>query len=189
MNKFLQNALSCATGFRVNELKVSMIFLLVASLYAFPLQAEETLKNVHVSLMVENATVRQVLNILERQSEYKFFYGSDQFNIKRRLNVNFHGAMDEALRRVLGAEIVYSISGKHIILRKKLETTSLVAPDREQDDEESVDTMILIPSNDYATNADVKSADIIVSGVVTDDASGALPGVNVLLKGTTIGTT
>ena len=51
MNKFLQYALSCKAGFCVNETLVSMIFLLLTSLYAFPLQAEETLKNVNVSLI------------------------------------------------------------------------------------------------------------------------------------------
>lgn len=124
MNKFLQYALFSKAGLCVNETRVSMIFLLLTSLYAFPLQAEETLKNVNVSIMLERATVRQALNGLEKQSEYKFFYSSDQVNTKRRVTLNFHGTMDEALHLILGKEISYAISGKHIILRKKLLLTS-----------------------------------------------------------------
>src|SRR5687768_2859088 len=97
-----------------------MMFLLLASLNLFPLQAGETLKNVNVSLMLKDATVSQALSILEKQSEYKFFYSSDQFNTERAITLNFHGDMDSALQLILGKEIRYVISGSHIILKKNL---------------------------------------------------------------------
>ena len=186
MNKFLQYALFSKAGLCVNETRVSMIFLLLTSLYAFPLQAEETLKNVNVSIMLERATVRQALNGLEKQSEYKFFYSSDQVNTKRRVTLNFHGTMDEALHLILGKEISYAISGKHIILRKKLLLTSQLIQGSE-DEENSWTPPVLMPS-EPSVNYRVETADLIISGIVTDD-NGPLPGVNVLLKGTTIGTT
>src|SRR5687767_11876857 len=95
-----------------------MMFLLLASVYLLPLQEGKTLKNVNVSLVVKDATVSQALSILEKQSEYKFFYGSDQFNTERTITLNFHGDMDSALQLILGKEISYVISGRHIILKK-----------------------------------------------------------------------
>ena len=139
----------------------------------------------HLSL--EHATVRQALNVLEKQSEYKFFYSSDQFNTKRRVTLNFHGNMDEALQLILGKEISYAISGKHIILKKKLLLMSELNQE-DEDERKSLEPPVLIPS-EPAVNDSVKSADLTISGIVTDDANGPLPGVNVLLKGTTIGTT
>ncbi len=187
MTKFLQCALSLKAMLRINETRVSMIFLLLTSLYAFPLQAEETLKNVKVSIMLERATVSQALNVLEKQSEYKFFYSGDQFNTKRRVTLNFHGNMDEALQLLLGKEISYALSGEHIILKKKLLLTSEVIQPTENEND-PLESPLLIPSEPTGNDA-VESPDVTISGIVTDEVNEPLPGVNVLLKGTTLGTT
>ncbi len=164
-----------------------MIFLLLTSLYALPLQVDETLKNVNVSIILEQATVRQALNVLEKQSEYKFFYGSDEFDTKRRVSLNFHGNMDEALRVLLGEEITYAISGKQIILKKKLPLTSEMIQ-ADENEKKSLDPPLLVPTV-AVINDIMVSPDQTISGTVTDDVNEPLPGVNVLLKGTTVGTT
>jgi TonB-dependent starch-binding outer membrane protein SusC len=187
MNKFLQSVLSYKAGLCLNETLVSMIFLLLTSLYALPLQAEETLKNVNVSIMLEQATVRQALNVLEKQSDYKFFYSSDEFNTKRRVSLHFKGNMDEALVLLLGKEITYTISGKHIILKKKLLVTSEVTQPGEID-KNPLDSSTSTPT-DPTVNDTAVPPDLEISGVVTDDVNEPLPGVNVLLKGTAVGTT
>ena len=163
-----------------------MMFLLLISLYALPFQTEQTLKNVYVSLVLEQATVRQGLNALEKQSEYKFFYGSDEFNTKRKVSLTFHGNMDEALVLLLGQEITYSISGKHIILKKKLILPPETIPADET--EKSLDPPLANPT-EPAVNDIIGSADLTISGTVTNDANEPLPGVNVILKRTTVGTT
>jgi TonB-dependent starch-binding outer membrane protein SusC len=163
-----------------------MIFLLLTSLYAFPLQADQPLKNVSVSITLERATVRQALNVLEQQSEYKFFFSSDQVNTKRIITIDFHGAMDEALQLILGKEISYVISGKHIILKKKLLLTSELIQENEEK-ENSWTPPVLIPS-EPSVNYRIETVDLPIRGVVNGD-NGPLPGVNVWLKGTTRGTT
>src|SRR5688572_11056735 len=163
-----------------------MMFLLLISLYALPFQTEQTLKNVYVSIVLEQATVRQALNVLEKQSEYKFFYGSDEFNTKRKVSLTFHGSMDEALALLLGQEITYSISGKHIILKKKL----ILPPETiaaDETEKHSLDPPLLIPIDPVKDN--LVSPDLTISGTVTNDANEPLPGVNVILKRTTVGTT
>ncbi len=120
MNNFLPEALPLIASFCVDEPLVSMMFLLLTCLYAVPLQAEDTLKNVKVSLMLKEATVREAINILKKQSNYNFFYRSDRFDAERKITLDFHGNLEEALQLILGEEITYVVSGKHIILKKKL---------------------------------------------------------------------
>lgn len=169
MNKILQGDSSYPVGFRVSRTKIFMLFLLLTSLYAMPLQAEVTLKDVSVSIMIENTTVKHALNILEKQSDYRFFYNSEQFNPKKKVTINFHGNMEEALQLIMGKDVSYVISGKHVILKK-----NSAQPDQR-----------LAVSNKPVFSR----ADIIVTGTVTDETTGPIPGVNVILKGTTVGTT
>lgn len=172
MNKILQGDPSYRAGCRVSRTKFFMLFLLLTSLYAMPLQAEVTLKDVSVSIVTENTTVKHALNILEKQSDYRFFYNSEQFNPKKKVTINFHGNMEEALQLIMGKDVSYVISGKHIILKKNLVNTG--KPDRQP----------------AASNKPVfYTADIIVTGTVKDETTGPIPGVNVILKGTTVGTT
>ncbi len=186
----MNNTLQCVVPYRAdrfrNETIFLMLFLLITSLYALPLQAEESLKHVSVSIMVNNATVRQTLNVLEKQSDYKFFYGSEQFNTRRRLTLNFHGNMDEALQLIMGNDVAYAISGKHIILKKKLVSAEVIPPDEGDAQPDSVETLSAEPK---VTDQISQPPDLVISGVVKDDQSGPLPGVNVILKGTSTGTT
>ena len=187
MNKFLQSILPRKAGLWTKDIRIAMMFLLLTCMYALPLQAGESLKNVNVSVALEQVTVKQALHELERQSGYKFFYSSEQIDNRRKVNLSFRGNMDEALHLLFGEEVFYVISGKHILLKKKTSTDSKVNSNSDQT-KESFDPRAIVPAR-RAPEEMVELADAIVSGTVTNEDNEPLPGVNVLVKGTTIGTT
>jgi TonB-linked SusC/RagA family outer membrane protein len=185
MNIFLPEALPLIASFCVSEPLVSMMFLLLTCLYAVPLQTQDTLKDVKVSLMLKDATVREAINILEKQSNLKFFYRSDRFDAERKVTLDFRGNLEEALQLILGEEITYVVSGKHIILKKK----SMSETNRHDRTEKNHRDSLELQSSKSALNYNMESADREVGGIVTDEANVPLPGVNVVVKGTSIGTT
>lgn len=187
MNKISQCEPCVTAQIDVKETRVFMLFLILTSLYAFPLQAEGALINVNVSIMLEDATVRQALHALEKQSDYKFFYSSDQFDTKRKVTLNFHGNMHDALELLLGKQMSYVLSGKHIILKKKLVLKSGTNQNNERAGI-SWDSLESFKS-EVKMDAPVEPLDLTIGGTVRDESSSPLPGVNVIVKGTTIGTT
>jgi TonB-linked SusC/RagA family outer membrane protein len=113
---------------------------------------------------VENATIKSILSKIESQSEFKFFYSSnvnvDQTASISQKNKKVFDILDELFK---GTGIKYEVYGRQIALLEKGETFTFASK---------------------VTVAQQKS----VSGKVTDDTGQPLPGVTVVIKGTTQGT-
>lgn len=125
-----------------------------------------------VSLEVRNQQIREVLSKLEKAADVRFSYLPSQIEAGRRvtLKVENQRISDIVTQIVDPLKITYEVVGEKQILLKK-------APD-----EASV-----TPRVNYQ---EVNVMAELIKGKITDKETGeGLPGVNVVLKGTTSGTT
>lgn len=117
-----------------------------------------------ISVDYENATLKEALHDIARKGNFRLSYGDSRVPLQKKVTVHLSNAtVNDALWKVLdGTGLRFAVSpNKHLVLmeRKDQEATS------EQSLKETV------------------------SGTVTDAQSGeTLPGVNVIVKGTTTGT-
>lgn len=115
-----------------------------------------------ISLELKNSTVDQVLNQIEKQSEFYFLLNQDLVDVTRHVDIV---AEKKPIREVLASVF----AGTDV---------NFVVNDRQ---------IILFPGNLKSLDSEVQQ--YTLRGKVTDLATGeALPGVNITLKGTTIGT-
>lgn len=149
------------------ELKIVFLLLLVSvsNIYASPSYAQVT----RVSLSKNNATLEQVMDEIEKQSEFYFIFNQKQINVNRVVNIKANNKLidDILLELFEGTEVNYTVFDKKILL-----------------------TTVSVPGtlNDNGTIAEPSK--ITVKGIVKDFTTNeSLPGVNVVVKGTSIGTT
>jgi TonB-linked SusC/RagA family outer membrane protein len=138
-------------------MRLTFLFLFVglmqvsASLYS---------QSTKLSLDLRNTRVSDVLEAIERQSEFRFAYSAEFIDMNRKVNVDIKGKSIEQTLSVIfeGTDVKYSINNRHILLFN---------------DE-------MPPSETMQQKG--------ISGKVTDSFGSPLPGVSVVVKGTTNGT-
>lgn len=148
-----------------------MCSLLLASLLAMlqtPVSAKSSMAEIRISVDAYQKSVKEILREIEIQSGMKFVYLADHVDDDRKVTVQLKNVLlSNALETLFsGTNIAYEQKGKKILLKK-------------------------IKGNDLSLTIDVPddSYQIQVSGKVTDESNQPLPGVNILVKGTTNGTT
>lgn len=113
-----------------------------------------------VSLNMKNATVEDVLNAIEDNSEFHFLYNSKLINVDRKVSIN---AADKSIESVLSTlfsnyGIEYKIDERQIILSRKDLTTEKTQKNK------------------------------VITGVVVDASGETIIGANVSIQGTAVGT-
>lgn len=113
----------------------------------------------HVSLTMNNVTVKQAMDTLKKQSGYSFVFSSEDVDTKKKVSVDADDQkVEDIVRQILdGQSVTYEIKGKNIVVRS---TTSTV------------------PTGPKKT----------VKGQVVDAAGIPVIGANIVAKGTTNGT-
>ena len=136
------------------------IFLLLISVLAST--ASVYSQTTKLTIKMKNSRIADVFDAIEQQSEFYFFYNRDNFDDNRIVSVNFEGKKVEEILDELFREypIHYEIVNRNILI--KVENNIPGASDYQQQ----------------------KS----INGTVTDESGAPLPGVTVLVKGTTKGT-
>lgn len=129
----------------------------------FPMLASAYAQLRKVSFEVQNVNLAEIIATLENLSNYTFLYQDEQ--VEQVKNLTFH-FVDEDLRVVLekcleGTNLTYQIKDETIILRVREPKPETVQP--------SVQERKL-------------------TGKVTDESGTSLPGVTVMIEGTTVGT-
>lgn len=158
-------------------MKLSLIQCLLAVIFtgvslANEVNAQEILKQ-KVSVHVENQGVRQALTVIEKQIKIRFAYRPTALPADRKITLI---ASNEPLSEVLGKltrslRLRYEIIGQQIILTPEKEA----APVRTSSGALPQEVTIPLARK--------------VGGVVNDESGTGLPGVSVVVKGTTRGTT
>ena len=107
---------------------------------------------------VKSGTIESIFRQIKKQSGYEFFYNTAVLDVKENVSLATpNGTLEDILRQVLGNKYSYSIRDNYILISGKKH----VLPD------------------------EVKK--IVIKGLVKDRKGESLPGVSVLLKGTTVG--
>ncbi|ADB40957.1 TonB-dependent receptor [Spirosoma linguale] len=156
-------------------LSLLLSVLLSSSLvHAVPLSAQE-LMNRPVSITVEGETVRTVLQQLEKAVDVRFVYSPRVIGAEKRISIS---ARNERLASVLQRlftpqNIAWEVINGQIILKKVDGQSSLLS----------------VPAFQINRVVTFDQPRRILSGVVRDNASNQpLPGVSIVVKGTTRGT-
>lgn len=141
--------------FRVMRLCLLFIALSLTQVFASVSYSQTT----SVSLQMKNASIEDVLNQIEEETEFRFLYNKKMVNVEHEVNVsvknkNIVEVLDNLFKN---AGISYSISGRQIVLNKK---------------------------EIYESVQQVNK----VTGIVLDSQGEPVIGANVVEKGTTNGT-
>jgi TonB-linked SusC/RagA family outer membrane protein len=150
-------------------MKVTVIHIVISSLSmamaaAHSSSGQEALER-KVTVNVENAEFHEVLLTLAKQTKVTFVYSPQIIKKEKKVTLALSGVtLADALWTLLGEDFRYRALGKRIVLIPR-------------------------PPLTFGVDHAVRNVAFPVSGVVTDNTGLPLPGVNILIKGTTVGTT
>jgi len=145
--------------------KIMRNVLLLMMITVFQVNAVEGYsQNTKLSLNLDNVTVGNVLEEIENQSEFYFLFNAKLIDIEREVSISIE---DQRISNILAS--LFSGTGVSSTVRDRL--------------------IILTPGNMPAEVPEIPVQQQVVAGTVTDSQTGeAMPGVNIVVKGTNIGT-
>lgn len=144
--------------------KISLtLFFLIMALHTLEASSNFQVKKLTIDL--DSAPMESVFNEIEHKTGYSFLFNNKDINPKRKVSVKFtdeeiHSALDELLS---DESVDYEFLDNHIILKS-------------------------IPETKAVRVVEVAEPQSEVSGLVTDADGLPLPGVSIVVKGTTRGT-
>jgi iron complex outermembrane receptor protein len=149
----------------IMELKIAILIIVVSvsNVFATPTYSQEA----KVSLNMENKSLGQVLDEIESQSEFYFIFNQKQIDVNRVVNIQ----EDNKLITDILPELFKGTNVNYVVFDRKI----LLTTDP-------------IENNLLAIASGTEPQQKNISGTVTDASTGeVLAGVNILVKGTTIG--
>ncbi len=172
MKKQLQIKAFVRLFMRVSFLQIILLGSLISLGYAKDLSAQILEKK--VTLDCKDMPLRKALLKIEKATGASFVYQSQLIPPKEKITLQtFNESLALVLRKILGPLVItYEVDGNQIILSKQ-----------NGNDEVELEESVLVPSGSNEVFA------VTITGKVTDELNTPLPGVNVLVKGTTMGTT
>jgi TonB-linked SusC/RagA family outer membrane protein len=148
----------------IMELKITFLLIVVSvsNVFSVPTYSQEA----KVSLNMENKSLEQVMDEIERQSEFYFVFNQKQIDVNRVVNIQEDNKLitDVLPELFKGTNVNYAVFDKKILL-----------------------TTDPIENNLLAIASGTKPQQKQITGTVTDK-NGPITGVNVVVTGTTLGT-
>ncbi len=152
---------------RLKKLRLASGLLLLLLAIAVNVQAKTYSESVKFDLKMNKASLKEVFQTITEQSEFKFIYNNDVVNDKQKVSVNTSGARVE--------EILNDILPQFNLEYRVVDRQVIVFPVEEK----------AIPETKNSAAAQQQKT---ITGKVADDKGAPLPGVAVVVKGTTVGT-
>lgn len=121
-----------------------------------------------LSLKFDEVTVKEVFKQIEEKSEFVFFYNEDYIDVYRKVSIN---AKEEKVEVILG-ELLKGTQNSYKVYDRQI---VILSPEMKE----------LPPVMKSESKTEQKKQ---ISGRVTDSGGGIIPGVSVVIKGTTTGT-
>ncbi|GAB1452175.1 TonB-dependent receptor [Draconibacterium sp.] len=142
-------------------MKLSLILMFSAILNV---TASVYSQSARVNLELKNANLQEVFQSIQEQTEFDFFYKNDYLPQDRTINKSYSNVkVENVLEEVLsGTGLVYRVLNKNIIITKA-------------------------ENNDLGANSSNGQQQKVITGKVTDENGDPLPGVAVIIKGTSQG--
>lgn len=130
--------------------------------FIMTVNAESYSQTTRLDIRFENRTIRDVIEFIEENSEFVFLYKSEDFNLNKKVAINLKNAtIDQILKKTFkGENVTYDVYERQIVIRKAEVLKSVGQQDKKS-----------------------------ITGVVTDKVGDPIPGVSIVVKGTTIGAT
>lgn len=146
----------------MRSMRISVILAFCVVVCAFANNASS--QNASVTILKQNTTIGEVLNLIEEQTDYLFLYNKSNVDISTQVNITTNKQEIEAVLDNIfkNSNISYTIEGKHIVL-----TTKIMAA---------------------KANSSLQQQKRTITGVVKDDLGEPIIGANVVISGTTNGT-
>lgn len=143
----------------VRIMKLITLFLFAAIMHV---AAATYSQNTKLKVVGQNLSIGEVLDRIESQSDFSFFFNAKQIDLSKKISISADNqVVNKILDEVLsGTGLTYTINNK----------------------------LIIIHSPEEASNYTTIQQSNKVSGKVTDNTGGPLPGASVVVKGTTNGT-
>lgn len=135
----------------------------------------------NVDLNYRDAELKEVLNTIEKQTDYIFFYNNKIVNEQLKVDIALNSDdIREVLHAVLaGTDIRFRILSQSIVLYRKDAGHTPEPPEKEEDIPGFIGE---VPIKDLFQDK------MLITGTVLDDTGEPLPGVNIVVQGTTSGT-
>ncbi|HCE58751.1 MAG TPA: hypothetical protein DER09_13220, partial [Prolixibacteraceae bacterium] len=150
----------------LKKLRMGTGVLLFLLAMAINVQASLYSESVKFDLKMNKASLKEVFQTITEQSEFKFIYNNDVVDDKLNVSVNSDDARVE--------EILNEILPQHNLEYKVIDRQVIIYPTEKTTPAESV-----APANAQQQKT--------ITGKVVDDRNAPLPGVAVVVKGTTTG--
>ncbi|NCB08517.1 MAG: SusC/RagA family TonB-linked outer membrane protein, partial [Bacteroidia bacterium] len=149
----------------VRKMKLTALMVCISAFWSLAFGGYA--QSAKLTVVMENATVKNILGVIEDQSEFRFFY-SGQVDVERKTSVNLKdGKIFDILDEIFeNTNVKYEVYGRQIALIDKSETF--------------FDKTLTLKQEAMQQKT--------ISGKVTDTRNQPLPGVTVVVKGTTQGT-
>lgn len=152
---------------RLKNLRQTLSILLILLLATvLNVQASTYSESVKFDLKMKKVSLKEVFQTITDQSEFKFIYNNDVVNDDQKVSVTSEDARVE--------EILDEILPKHNLEYRVIDRQVIVFPKEEKSKTETVS---------LSNSQQQKS----ISGKVVDETGSPLPGVSVVVKGTTVG--
>ena len=143
----------------VKIMKLVTLFIFVAVMHVAAATYSQTTK---LTIVGQNLSVGEILDRIEKQSNFSFFFNANQIDLNKRMSISADNQLvSKILDEILeGSGLVYTVNNKLIVIHKSGETLDVMGSQQTSK----------------------------VTGKVTDSLNGPLPGVSIVVKGTTNGT-
>ena len=160
-----------------SSLQRQLIYMSKLMLYGFVIQClaynfllahngmTQDLGDVFLTVNLRNTSLEEAFSEIEKETDFKFLYSDGSIDLKRISNI---GSYTEVSLK----EILISIARKNDVRFKRINNTIIVDP---------------LKKANRKLEVIVEVDEKIIVGTVTAENNEPLPGVNVLVKGTTIG--
>ncbi|MEQ8556561.1 MAG: TonB-dependent receptor [Cyclobacteriaceae bacterium] len=149
-------------------LVLQVIFLGTVSAHDSEAQVK-SVKEIYVDLGTTNITVGEIIHTIESNTDFSFYYLKRDVDTHKRISFTSSGTKTVA-------EILLEVSKASKLKFLQVNNNISISPMSDSEIEEG------------AEGIDIKMVQTTVSGRVTNESDEGLPGVNVLIKGTTQGT-
>lgn len=164
------------------KIYVVLVAITLGKLFASEVNAQ------NISVELNNVRLKKILNEIERKSEYSFFYNNSIIDVYKKQSLRVENKkLPEVLEALFGnSNIDFSFVRDQIILfpkdspeiKEKIETLL----------NSQVDKMPSVLSPQKINELIQSNVQFTVQGTVSDNTGAPIPGVTVLVKGTSKGT-
>ena len=139
-------------------MKLTTAFILLAVL---TVHAKSYSQQTKLSFSFQKTSIAEVLSFIEDKTEFYFFYKENELDVNKLIDIDIsNGDIQLVLDQILaGTNFEYSLINRYIVITPKTDGNVEILSQQQKS----------------------------VSGKVTDSSGGSLPGVSVVVKGTTTG--